>query len=276
MVTRHHVRALLACFIVSASTPALAADVVATTGVSTISPCPSFCGGAGRSSEFDIDGGPGFTSSYSSLANTDGNGQAAAALNGGSAGLPTLRAEVFSGADSRVGAEAAGMRKYAYSGATSNFTLDLTLDGDVIDPTTPPDSPDASLVANLVVVQASELDFSADYGTFAFEVVALDPAATLLDETTINFFSLGLFDTGPQSVTQSVSFTLNDGDEIFVWANLVASGTRGGAADAFNTASLAFSTGNVAGLTAVPLPAGAWLLLSGMAIIATRRSRMRV
>lgn len=273
MIMSHQVRAVLVCLLVTLSAPGFAANVVATTGVSTISPCPSFCGGTGGSSAFDIDGGPGLGSSYSSLANGDGNGQAAAALNGGGAGLPVLRAEAYSGANSRVGAEAAGMRKYVYRGAASNFTLALTLDGEVNDPTSPPSAPDASLVANLVVVLASELGYSSDYGTFAFEVVALDPGATLLDETSINFFSLGLFDTGLQSVTQSVSFTLNDGDEIFVWANLVASGIRGGTADAFNTASLAFSAGNVAGLTAVPLPAGAWLLLSGFGIIAARRTR---
>jgi hypothetical protein len=153
----------------------------------------------------------------------------------------------------------AGMRKYVSSGPTSDFMLDLTLDGKVNNPTTAQSAPDASLSANLVVVLAFALDFASDYPTFAREVVPGTPDASLLDQTTINFFGLGLFDTGPQSVTQSVSFTLNDGDEIFVWGNLVASGTRGGSADAFNTASLAFLAGNVAGLTAVPLPAGAWL-----------------
>jgi len=268
-------RLLAAASLILASTPTLAADVAAATGISTLSPCPSFCGGSGGSSAFDIDGGSGFTSSYSSLSNIDGNGQASAALNGGGAGLPILRAEAYSGPDSRVGGEAAGMRKYIYNGAASSFTLDLTLDGEVNDPTTPPDSPDASLVANLVVVLAPDLDFFTDYGTFAFEVVPLTPDASLLDETTIDYFGLDLFDMGPQSVTQSVSFTLNDGDEIFVWANLVVSGTRGGTADAFNTASLAFSAGNVAGLTAVPLPAGVWLLLSGIGVIVAGRSRVR-
>ena len=88
------------------------------------------------------------------------------------------------------------MRKYIYNGAASSFTLDLTLDGEVNDPTTPPDSPDASLVANLVVVLAPDLDFSTDYGTFAFEVVPLTPDASLLDETTIDYFGLDLFDMG--------------------------------------------------------------------------------
>ena len=81
------------------------------------------------------------------------------------------------------------MRKYIYNGAASSFTLDLTLDGEVNDPTTPPDSPDASLVANLVVVLAPDLDFSTDY-------VPLTPDASLLDETTIDYFGLDLFDMG--------------------------------------------------------------------------------
>lgn len=276
MTTPRRACASLIWLFMSVSAPVFAADIVAATGVSTISPCPSFCGGPGGSSEFDIDGGPGATSSYSSLANTDGHGQAVAALNGGGLRLPTLGAEAFSGANSRVSAEAAGMSKYTYAGASTDFTLDLTLDGEVFDPTTPPEFPDASLVANLVVVLASALEFASDYPTFAFEVVPGTPNATLLDETSIDFFTLDLFDSGRQTVTQSVSFTLNDGDQIFVWANLVATGVRGGTADAFNTASLVFSAGNVAGLTAVPLPAGAWLLLSCISVIAARRSRVPV
>ena len=240
----------------------------ARTGVSTISPCPSFCGGPGIVSEFDNDGGVGFSSAFSSLDNADGNGRAQAELTGSGIGLPTLRADAFSNTNSRVSSSATAMQHYVYSGATSDFTLDLTLDGTVINGSQPPD---AVLRANVVVVLASEIEFFSDYGTFRFESIPSTPGATLLDEMEINFLSLGLFDMGPQSAMDSITFTLNDGDEVFIWANLTAQGTRGGSADSFSTASLNFSDGNLAGIAVVPLPAPALMLLSGLLVLQARR-----
>ena len=264
MRTRFSISIILILLVGLFSPLSLAMQQAARTGVSTLSPCPSFCGGSNRVSASDNDGGVGFVSSFSSVDHpTNGHGRAQAELVGGGIGLPILRADAFSNANSRVSSSATSMQNYVYNGPTSNFTLDLTLDGTVIDGTQPPD---ASLTANVVIVLASNLGFASDYGTFRFEVVELTPGVSLLDEIAIDFFSLGLFDSGPQSAMGSASFVLNDGDEIFVWANLTASGTRGGSADSFSTAALSFSEGNVAGISAVPLPAPLWLVFSGLVV----------
>ena len=247
-----------------------AASIAAETSVSTISPCPSFCGGGGGISEFDSDGGEGFTTSFSSIqTGINGTGQAIAQLNGGGiSSLPNLGAEAFSEPNARVQANAAGMQRYMYTGPTSLFTLDVTLDGSVIDGSQPPD---AALFANVIVILGPELDFFSDYGTFRFEAIPGTPGATILTETEIDYFALGLFDMGPQSVTNSISFTLNAGDKVSVWASLVARGTRGGSADAFNTLGMSFSGGNVANLVTVPLPAPILLLASCAGVLALRR-----
>ena len=56
----------LACALLLFSHLAVAAPF-ATTSVSTISPCPSFCGGGGGLFDFDQDGGEGFITSFSEL-----------------------------------------------------------------------------------------------------------------------------------------------------------------------------------------------------------------
>lgn len=165
---------------------AQAVSVAAETGVTTISPCPSFCGGGGGVFESDLDGGPGFTSSFSSIttAAINGVGQAQATLNGGGIGLPTLRAEAFSLPNASVSAGAAGMRKFDYNGASSNFVLNVTLDGTVIDG---PQELDAVLSANVIAFTAPDIDFTSDYGTMRFEVLDLSPGVTILDEVELNF-----------------------------------------------------------------------------------------
>ena len=225
--------------------------------MSTISPCPSFCGGFGGAFDLDSDGGEGFTSSFSSLNNVDGNGRAQAVFVGPSL-LPELSAEAFSNAESagvrssRVASQATGMQQYIYSGPSSTLSMTAAFDGTV--------TGDGDITGSLVVARASggaDVPMSRDYGTLVFEILALDP----------NLESLGnnqsvLSATGTDLL--SVTFGVNDGDSIFVWADLIAAGIRGGTADSFNTMTLAFSDPTGFAPQLVPVPAAFWLFGSGM------------
>lgn len=235
----------------------------ATTDVSTISPCPTFCGGTGGAFDFDIDGGEGQTSSYSSLSNVDGNGQAQTIFIGDSL-LPELKADAFSNAQSsgvrssRVGSQATGMQSYIYSGGTSSVSMSAAFDGLV--------SGDALIRGSLVVARASngaDVPLSTDFGTLVFEILALDPDLETLgtDQSTL---------TADGSDLLNIDFMVNDGDSIFIWAALFARGTRGGMADAFSTMTLAFNDPSgfkpqLGAVNPVPVPAAIWLF--GTALI---------
>ena len=161
------------------------------------------------------------------------------------------------------------MQKSLYSGTSSLFTLDVTLDGEATEGS---QAGDTLLEANVAVVLASDVDYVFDFSTFIFEAVP-GSGGVVLTQTEISYGALGLIGTGPESVTNSISFTLNNGDNVFIFAELRARALRGGTADAFNTLGLAFSAGNVGALTAVPLPAPILLLASCAGVLMLQRRR---
>lgn len=253
--------ATCACFIISGFfSAAHAATWGAEAGVNTLSPCPSFCGGVGGMFEASIDGGEFSSTAYASVNNSDGNGQASASLSGPDL-LPVLGAEGFSGPDSSASSYAVGMLGYTYAGATATtISLDIMLDGVAggLSDLDPYDS--AWVYSNVAVILGDVNDFQHDYPTFIFEVVPGNPGLSVLGESNL---ALDANDV-PQTLTGSISFTLNPGDEFFVWAGLNAGGIRDGYGDAFSTLSMSFS--DAAGITPniIPVPAAVWLFGSGL------------
>ncbi len=246
------------CFITSGIfTSAHAATWGAEASVSTISPCPSFCGGGGGMFDYSSDGGEFSTTAYTSLNNIDGNGQASASLSGPTL-LPVLGAEGFSGPDSRADSLAVGMLGYTYAGATAmTISLDIVLEGEVGGTI---DILDAWVRSDVAVILGDVNYYTTHYPTFIYEVVPGTPGLSVLGESRL---SLDL-NAGPQTLMGSISFTLDPGDEFFVWAGLEAGGVRDGYGDAFSTLSMSFS--NDSGITPniIPVPAAIWLFGSGL------------
>lgn len=237
----------------------------AQTGVSAISPCPSFCGGPGGQFGFDSDGGEGFTSSFSSLANIDGNGQAQALLTG-QVNLPVLRAEAYASParSSQVQASAIGMQGF-YVGIDGlpSYNLAVALTGQAT----------GTVRAEVLVFRdldpGSQPMFSTDRGTMQFEVIEGSGDLQLLQQLTLNLPATG--SVGSVDTTLGLE-ELAIGDQFYVWARLSATGRNGSYGDAFDTLTMSFDdpTG-LSQLAPVPEP-GTWLLLAGgLAALAWRR-----
>jgi len=76
----------------------------------------------------------GFTTSFSTLSNGQGNGQAQTDLNGPTE-LPVLRAKAFSLPTANASAQAVGMQGFFYNGGgTGTYDLDVVLTGIANDP----------------------------------------------------------------------------------------------------------------------------------------------
>ena len=271
------VTALLATLTL-ASLPAITAAAgvqVAQTGVVTHFPCPSFCGGPGSRFASDLDGGLGFTTSFSSLNNIDGSGQARADLNGPTS-LPVLRAMGISQANSNATGQAVGMQGFFYNGVGSGaYMLDVHLLGIANDPNPSPFETDGRLFAQVLVFRdnnpGTDTGYSTDYSTLKFEII---PFEGDLDELADAGTTLEIT---PDNVIHSVATTLSvsglsGGDLIYVWASLVGTGTRGGFGNGFSTLNLEFQ--DATGLTPVPVPA-AWALFASAALLGLRRRRRR-
>ena len=241
----------------------------AETSVSTISPCPSFCGGPGSQSDRDIDGGEGFTSSQSSLSNPDGNGRAEASLSG-AVSLPVLRAEAFASTtrSSQVQATATAMQGfYVGVGGLTSYELELALTGEAT----------GTVRADVLVFRDTDPGslpmFTSDRGSMAFEVIPLTGDLEMLQTFTMALPGSGL----AQSLFATVGIEdVAVGDLFYVWARLSATGRNGTYSDAFNTLNLSYADATgLSQLAPVPEP-GAWMMFAaGLLALAARRRGAR-
>jgi hypothetical protein len=261
------------------STAAMAqtATFAAETSGSTISPCPSFCGGAGGVFESTSDGGVGVLNSSVALDNTDGVLNAIASLDG-AADLPSLGAEAFSYANSRASSQAFGMQGFYVTGST--YSLDITLTGSALD--VPTSDVDGSAVAHVMIFRDNDpsTDFylTSHYPTMKFEGIPGEPDLELLADA-LEPSGLPTLTIPADGQLHSVSTTLTvtglaPNDLIYVWADLVASGTRSGYGDALDTLTMSFQ--NPTGLSHDPHPIpepSTWLIcsLAVMGLAAWRR-----
>jgi hypothetical protein len=182
---------------------------------------------------------------------------------------PVLRAEAFADdltplSDPNITGEAYGLQTYQnISATTQTYTLNLSLDGDVLK------APGSSYIdAEVGIFTGTDIvaDFSSCGG--AAEFMAGFGSWICGSQIGTGFTPfIEIADDGPESLTDSVSFDIAAGDTFTIYAELTAL-TFGGYADAFSTLGMTFDdTSNLAALgpmSAVPVPAAAWLFGSGL------------
>lgn len=254
---------LVALGMLSGST-AMAGNFGAFAGISTISPCPSFCGGSGTHTDFSADGGEGFANAATDINNVEGSGTAAASLTGSTL-LPVLGVLADSNPNARVTSQGVGYNAYTFTSTTAaTISLNVVLEGSA----TAAAVNDASGRASVAVIKGDDLPFSTSYGTLVFEIVPGSPELELLG--TVELFLP--VNVGNTTVTGNIPINLAPGDKFFVWASLSGSGVREGIVDADNTLTMQFS--DASGINPVPEPATAWLLLLSIGCVLLRRSKL--
>jgi hypothetical protein len=240
-------------------------QVAATTSVSILADCPSFCRGSAADASTST-GGQGQVQASSELSNTRGNGRALVELTGPTS-LPILKAEAYStNALSRATAIATGMQGFRLgSNVLDSYTLNLSLEG-AIGANGASGTPQSQVFATvgLMSSESGDISFSQDAGTQFYENFAGDllgtQSAMLADGETSKSFSLTASTAG-----------LAEGSYLYVWVQLGARGARSGFGEAYDTLTMSFSNAQgLTPLTAVPEPQSVLLFLAGAGLLMRR------
>lgn len=176
-----------------------------------------------------------------------------------------LRGQADSNSNGIAHASAWGLNTYTYTGANTTITLDIDLTGTLNNAS---GSSFTNISADIYVIDPADLngmpftDLSGSFGEGIFPIA----------ETSV---SIG----GSDPATDSLSLTLNNGDEFSIWAILFVDAGNGDSAQAMNSLDLTFSSNtglvSTAQVSAVPVPAAVWLFGSGLLglIAVARRKR---
>ena len=242
---------------------------LATSGIAS---CDS-AGNCDVNSAADADGGSNSASASTQLGDARGNSSASATLSGVSL-TPTLSvfADSFSGTgvpSNLVQSSASGIQAYTNLDIARRITLDLSLTTGLVEGLNPLGN---AVVANVAVFKpgAPELTFSGD----TLEEIVLDPILA----TAIGAPSL--LKTPLFSFTETTfEFDVAAGESFLIWALLVAQAEDGGIADASSTLRMNLFAGSLElgpneldiasqQVGVIPLPAGIWLFLSAIGLLA--------
>ena len=176
--------------------------------------------------------------------------------------VPTLRVRPTN-AGTRAQAVAWGVQGYTNtSGADFSTTLSMNLTADV--------TGGNDLEARIYLFVEEDFEFSFDPGTMLFECsCSLFPGFDFRDFELL-YGNL----TGAVDETRSFDLTLAPGESFYVWARLLGTADAPGQVDAWSTLTASFSdtSGLTPAATAVPEPALAALLASGL-LLALRAGR---
>lgn len=222
-------------------------------------------------------------SSASSQLTSGGNTASAGAILSSTDYTPELSALADSDR-AAVEAFANGVQSYTNLGPSRTILLDLSLSANVI----PGTGGTTNAVANVAVFSLASLDtWYRGLGTqlegdksSLFGYDSLDPndaagddARTRLSVSGVNGYATPVIDT--------ISFFVEQGQSFLVWAGLEVDARNGGLADASSTLNLnllesdgtpvdisSLDVASLGSVGVVPLPAGVWLFLSGIGLVA--------
>ncbi len=196
---------------------------------------------------------------------------------------PVLKAEAHyvggDGDDPSISGEAYAYQAYQNnSGTSQTYTIDLTLHGIINDGASTSNYIDAIFqvyAGSHIVDDRSDCSSSSDCHQLLPELgfshggLAFADGAALVGRNVV-FPYIDISSPGEQTLTETVSFTVDAGEEFMIFAALEAL-TFGGDADAAHTFTMAFrDTSNLTALgnpnaSPVPVPAAVWLFGSGLA-----------
>lgn len=287
-------RLLFVIAVACASLPASAATIpgplswAAVTNVA-IGNCTPACSG------IISDGDRGINSASSNLTSTGSSPSTATAqvTLSSTSYTPVLRTFADSNG-AAVEAFANGLQAYTNNGAARTISLDLALSATIVSA----GSGINSAAANVAVFMLSELDtLYTGLGTQLegnkSDLFGYDPNDTSDTAGDDARARLSIARAGTSSTTETVkgtiSFFVETGQSFLVWAGLESKARSGGLSDANNTFLIDIVEANgdsversLLGVTsldsvgAVPLPAGVWLFLSGIGVVAGLSRRRKI
>jgi hypothetical protein len=229
--------------------------------------CAVLCPGPAGTDETNFAGGEFATGATATVDNSTATGFASVSFTG-DAFTPLLRAAATSPVTGSTAGDgkATAIQSYTFTGtAPMDFSIFAELHGTILEPD---GNSEAKIEGRVAVYIWDNAEFATDYSSFIFETVPLSGGEVLANKQLFLNPSLDLS-------SATLDFTLNPGDEAYVFAQLFAKGERGGSANAINTFDMSFTAGDTATLQAmiapVPLPGPLWLLGSALLMIASSR-----
>ena len=235
--------------------------------VGTYDRCAVLCLRPGGLNEQILNGGEFASSASATIDNGTAFGFASASFQGDVfSPLLQSRAESPLGITAGDGI-ATAVQGYTYMGAAAQaFSIVVSLSGTIDEPNA---SSEGSIEGRAAVYRHPNAPFGTNYSSFILEEIP-SGGDLLANEQLFLTTSIDLS-------TATLDFTLNPGDEVYVWMQLETKSERGAIVNALNTFSMNFAVGDTATLqaTVVPEPTSAWLIWTGLValVFAGRSSR---
>lgn len=241
--------------------------------VGTFDDCAAFCLRPGGLNDQVVNGGEFASAASAAIDNATATSTASVEFTGDVFG-PVLRARSESpvGSNDAADALATAIQAWTYTGgAAQDYAIEIALSGAI---TEPDGSAEGSIEGRAAVYLFDNATFGTNFSSFILEEVAL--SGTLL--ATEQLFLTPALDLR----SGMLNFTLNPGDEVFVWLQLQTKSERGAIVDAQSTFDMSFTSGDTSALQAtitpgasvpVPIPPALWLVVPGLAAMGASRRR---